>query len=96
MLIYYNICYIKKLQQKISHSKDDNEENDILKKIKDYALITQEISSIKQKETKLKSKDNLSLVHTENNKYRNRNQIIEEFFCCSIYNSIVAMFLKLS
>ena len=51
---------IKKLQQKISHSKDDNEENDILKKIKDYALITQEISSIKQKETKLKSKDNLS------------------------------------
>ena len=51
---------IKKLQQKISYSKDDNEENDILKKIKDYALITQEISSIKQKETKLKSKDNLS------------------------------------
>ena len=50
----------KKLQHKILEKKENNEDYDFIQKLKDYVLIIQENSCIKQNETKLKSKDTLT------------------------------------
>lgn len=50
----------KKLQHKILEKKENNEDYNFIQKLKDYVLIIQENSCIKQNETKLKSKDTLT------------------------------------
>ncbi len=57
---------IKKLQQKVPNVSEKSEDIEILKKLNDYAVLIQENSNMRQKETKLKSNSSLIISQTRN------------------------------
>jgi len=46
---------IKKLQQKVPNLSEKSDDIEMLKKLNDYAVLIQENSNMRQKETKIKS-----------------------------------------